>query len=379
MSFLQTIKRFLQGLLNNFFETFQVSKKAICSAYTHLICIFNKLTGRKSPKRRPKLDCFRLPPEVSRWPDPCLYSQKYLRARNEPVIWDNPDIKIFNRQSGEFVPSGELTANTDYSVEARITNASFDAALGVLVGCTYRNWGIETDNRQSIELDASGNPVVKILHIAPWGDKLAIFNWRTPDVQDQHICIEVKCYHPADREPGNNIGQENTTVRSASSGSSQQFMIPFFNAELEDRLFTLRADNFTFSDKMTDLTLREVKSIKRSKNQIINPAKIDIRTHKELKTKSGTFSYISTPSIHDIDQRNNYPLSPGWAIRIAEPEEVGALEWTVKIPAKTTINLNVEVGIPGDAQSGHTESINLTAHDPKGSMTGGVTLIIKVE
>lgn len=78
--------------------------------------------------------CCEVPPHIKRKPDPCLYDQFYLMAQGLSVTWDNPDIWL-TLPDGTPVESGKLQPGTDYLVNARIHDASFDPALGTEVRC----------------------------------------------------------------------------------------------------------------------------------------------------------------------------------------------------------------------------------------------------
>ena len=350
-----------------------------------LISIFNKLRKKKKKKSKDYKKCMRLPAGVSRWPDPCLYSQRYLMARGISVTWNNPDIEITDL-NGNLVSSGNLQANTHYFVNAIIHNASFDPAIGVHVGCTVRKWGIETEDRKPIELDNNGQPVIKIIHISPWGTQIAKFNWHTPQVQREHICIEVKCSHPNDRETENNVGQENTTVIGAEPGSTFRIIVPFYNALEIDQEFQLWADEYEIPKEEVLLNLKKVSQIKASRMDALNPSKIILpsilRKGSMKKSNSGklsTYAYTASKlNFREINRKTKVPLDSDWKIQVNDGINNGN-NWLVKIPSKTTLDNEVEVKVPLNAVKGSMKIINISGRDSIGTVVGGVTINIKIK
>lgn len=382
MNKLQEILTILKYLLNSILAIPKTIYKLLAWLLKILMTLLDKLRKKKRPKKRDYKKCMRLPPGVSRWPDPCIYSQKYLMARGISVTWNNPDIQITD-VLGNQVSSGNLQADTNYIVNATIHNASFDPAIGVQVDCTVRKWGIETEDRTPIELDNNGLPVIKIIHIVPWGSQIASFNWHTPAVQREHICIEVKCSHPNDREIENNVGQENTTVIGAASGSSFKIIVPFFNALDIEQEFKLWADEYKIQDKEVVLDLNKVGAIKTSRMDAINPSKIILPSklkkgfmNKSQTHKLSTYAYAS--NFRESNKNLKTPLHPDWKIQLKDKINNGDNTWLVKIPSKTTLDFEVEIKIPLNATNGTTKTINISGRDSIGLIIGGVTIHIKI-
>jgi hypothetical protein len=175
-------------------------------AHCYLCRIWDILTHEsKTPYGDP---CVNFPGHVIRKPDPCIYSQFLLMQLNQPVTWDNPDVRIF--LGGVEQNTYNLTADTEYRVEISVHNSSRDKpALGTTV---HVRW---------IEFGAGGqirHPITTLTADVPLWPGTAVVNtlWRTPATPG-HYCIEVELAHPDDANPANNRGWNNTQVHAANS------------------------------------------------------------------------------------------------------------------------------------------------------------------
>src|SRR2546421_9263889 len=78
-----------------------------------------------------------------RQPDPLICSQTYLMSFGLAVVWDNPDIQLY--ENGAPVASSDLKLGTTYDVVARIWNGSTEApVIGLPVRFTVHGFGMGT-------------------------------------------------------------------------------------------------------------------------------------------------------------------------------------------------------------------------------------------
>ena len=176
--------------------------------------------GRKTPEGDP---CVVVPGHVARKPDPCIYSQFLLMQINQPVTWDNPDVRILLAGVEQYTYN--LTAGTEYDVEITVHNASRDKpANGTLVDIRWIEFGAGAQINHPIAALPANVPI--------WPGKAVVkTKWRTPDTPG-HYCIEVNLTHPDDGNPSNNRGWNNTQVHAANSPVSRTIRI--FNRYLGD-------------------------------------------------------------------------------------------------------------------------------------------------
>lgn len=355
-----------------------------------LLALLLKLLKGKVPERYDEQDCAHIPPQINRRPDPCLYSQSYLAAQGIAVTWDNPDIQI-TTTGGVPVASGSLTADTDYIVVGTIHNASFDPAVGVTVRSYFRGWGVDFEDRQPTEVDGNGNPAERIVHIGSWGQTTASFKWRTP-AQAGHYCITIECHHPADREPANNVGQENTDVIQASPGSSARIVVPFFNRRKGARDFRIEVDEYEIPEGKIELTLERIQS-KRSSGRDLKDEDVELQIERDalrgsrirltdgrrarLGERYEVFGYAGRERITAESGRRNFELAEGWAVTLPDRER-GEEGWHVAVPPGTTEEIDVVVTVPERSTPGDRKVLNVTARDRFGTVVGGVTVLVQV-
>lgn len=171
------------------------------------------LTEEKTPEGD---SCVVVPGHVIRKPDPCIYSQFLLMQLEQPVTWDNPDVRIF--RNGVEQDTYNLTAGTEYDVEIIVHNSSRDKPAN----------GTAVDVRW-IEFGAGGqvhHPISALVANVPlWpGTDVVATTWRTPDTPG-HYCIEVELSHPEDGNPSNNRGWNNTQVHAANSPVEREIRV----------------------------------------------------------------------------------------------------------------------------------------------------------
>lgn len=174
--------------------------------FRRLCQIWQIITG--DPKSDDGDVCVRFPGHIIRKPDPCIYSQFLLMQLNQPVTWDNPDVRIF--LNGVEQNTYNLTAGTEYRIEITVHNSSRDKpAIGTTVLARWIEFGAGGQTRHDIASLSADVPV--------WpGTDVVDTLWRTPDTPG-HYCIEVELRHPDDGNPSNNLGWNNTQVHAAAS------------------------------------------------------------------------------------------------------------------------------------------------------------------
>jgi hypothetical protein len=160
--------------------------------------------------RRPKRGdpCVYIPDRCIHRPDPCIYSQFMLMQLEQPVTWDNPDVAIL--RNGVEQNSFDLVADTEYQVVVTVHNSSRDrVADGTEVAIRWIEFGAGAQIRHAIATLSADVPL--------WPGTVDVTaTWRTP-ASPGHYCIEVELAHPADGNPANNRGWNNTQVHAAAS------------------------------------------------------------------------------------------------------------------------------------------------------------------
>ncbi|MEW8000629.1 MAG: hypothetical protein AB2795_18940 [Candidatus Thiodiazotropha endolucinida] len=185
----------------------RIDKRKLCRSELSRLCKIWEIISRepKTPEGDP---CVLFPGHLIRKPDPCIYSQFLLMQLNQPVTWDNPDVRIL--LNGAPQNTYNLTAGTEYQLEITIHNSSRDKqANGTTVHVRWVEFGAGGQTRHGIATLTANVPV--------WpGTDLVQTNWRTPETPG-HYCIEVELVHPDDANPANNRGWNNTQVYAANS------------------------------------------------------------------------------------------------------------------------------------------------------------------
>jgi hypothetical protein len=168
---------------------------------------------RKTPCGDP---CVEFPGHILHKPDPCIYDQFMLMAMNQPVTWDNPDVRILLGGVEQY--TYDLTVGTNYTVEITVHNSSrLKAANGTSVDVRWIEFGAGGQVRHPITTLPANVPV--------WpGTAVVSTPWRTPDLPG-HYCIEIELSHPNDGNPANNLGWNNTQVYAAHSAVQRPIRI----------------------------------------------------------------------------------------------------------------------------------------------------------
>ena len=258
-------------------------------------------------------------------PDPMIYSQYYLMKQGLSVTWDNPDIQLY--QNGLPVPSHAIRPDTEYEIVARCWNLSYDApVVGMPVIFTYMDFGAGTNSNNightTINLSVIGgseNP------------SFAQVKWKTPSIVG-HYCIQAKLVWPDDKNPENNLGQENVNVVEVYSPAIFDFKVKN-NSENEHR-YQVEADSYTLPhlppcDEYKKMSSREKEARKRH-------------------------------------NRKNYPIPESWKIEYEEESFV------LKAGDEKTVKVTV---IPPDDFMGN-KPFNFNVFDENNIFIGGVTVTI---
>lgn len=184
-----------------------------------------------------------VPPWAYRQPDPLIYSQQYLLARGLAVTWDNPDITVqLAAAPGVPVDQHSLLPDTEYLVVARIWNSATTApAPGLPVHVSYLEFGVGTVRHDigstTVDLSVKGGSACPAYGTVPW---------RTPSAPG-HYCLQVLLEWDDDVEPGNNMGQSNTDVKSLNSPHAT-FTFPVRNDGRQRTAVRLRTDAYTIPE-----------------------------------------------------------------------------------------------------------------------------------
>lgn len=177
-----------------------------CQPLSRLCRIWEIIT--REPKTPYGDPCVNFPAHVIRKPDPCIYSQFLLMRLQQPVTWDNPDVRIL--LTGVEQNSYNLSVGTMYTVEITVHNSSRDKpATGTAVYVRWIEFGAGSQTRHAIATLSADVPL--------WpGVAVVQTTWRTPDTPG-HYCIEIELQHSNDANPSNNVGWNNTQVHAANS------------------------------------------------------------------------------------------------------------------------------------------------------------------
>lgn len=151
-------------------------------------------------------------------PDPLIYDQYYLMGLGLGVTWENPDFAIF--KGGVSVPAHLLVPDTEYDVVVRVWNASLDCPVVKMpVHLSYLSFGVGTVSHpiatEETDVGVKG---------APNNPAFLHFAWRTPPTPG-HYCLQAQLDPVADVEPGNNLGQHNTSVVATQSPATFTFAL----------------------------------------------------------------------------------------------------------------------------------------------------------
>lgn len=294
--------------------------------------IFKKKSQDKKEKpRRERLEakdnCIPIKSPVYYKPDPMIYSQHYLMKLGLAVTWDNPDIQLY--KNGTAVSSHSLLPDTDYDIVARIYNASYEApVVGMPVRFSFLDFGAGTISKNI------GQTMIN-LGIIGGSDNpnIAKVKWRTPAAAG-HYCIQVKLDWADDKNPENNLGQENTNVALAQSPAHFTFKVN--NSDKKAHKYHIEVDTYTLPEQQECQDL-----IKRKED-----------SNEEIRARHN---------------RANHPIPNGWTVEF-EPSVFGlAANEEIEIKGKIT---------PPDSFVG-IKPFNINVFNDLNLMVGGVTISVQ--
>ena len=354
-----------------------------------LLRFIKKLLKRlhhKDPKHPPPKHCCEVPPHIRRKPDPCLYSQFYLMAQGLSVTWDNPDIWL-TLPDGTPVDSAALQPSTKYLVNARIYDASFDPALGTEVRCLYRPYSFNSPDRVPIERLPDGSERIVVLHIPRWQSQVAVFRWTTPPDTNAHWCLQVECRHPDDKNPNNNLGQENTQVLGGSSGARVATGARLFNPARRAMRARLTVDQYAIPAGELSLKLEtRVRHLRRRRpfdsvrNLMINvDPQGKLRKYADSGPAITSYVYRGFKQLRRGNERGAQPLDPAWQAtvngQVVDP--AGFVE--IELPPGGSVDVPLAFTIPAaiPLQTQPTR-FNVIATSDRGKLLGGLTIRVEV-
>lgn len=356
------------------------------------------------------------PEEVTRRPDPCIYSQQYLASQGVAVTWNNPDIWMAKASTPNVIEpdSYHLEADTDYIVSVRCHNASTDLALGVKVRLLYRPWSFNSPDLLPVDTTPSGQEVVRFANIPGMGAAIVQFNWHTPTAppgESRHFCLQAHLSHPMDINLKNNMGQENTNVHSANpghvaAGEIVDVDVPLFNNGRLQNQFAFRADAYTV-DTSTQVQLelrlntgREPWPLSKRLGSLVPRLRFADPPPPELTPgPSGPIRARATAT-HDQPRftfgrqprrtvtRARYTghekykqslLGQDFRLPVGMRFETPGIGTTFELAPGESGNVPVRLQIPIDAQDGTEYSINVRTEDQRGRLVGGVTFLLRVQ
>ncbi|HEX8070912.1 MAG TPA: hypothetical protein VF546_13230 [Pyrinomonadaceae bacterium] len=344
-----------------------------------LFLLWRRWRGDYKPcDRRPCAD--EIPPHVRRKPDPCLYDQFYLMQQNIPVTWYNPDI-FLTELDGTPVDSSQLQGDHTYVVHGRIWDASFEPALAVEVRCYFQDWGFNGP-RAPVEFNADGTERVVLLNIAPWGNAVAQFRWTTPGGPG-HYCLKVGCYHPDDKNPANNVGQENTDVRGGVPGETLLFPARLMNPFQRPLRVRFTADTYQIPAREWEFPLV-------TRTRTVGAAAERTRGAQRGEKRGTTFrqwlwgwgngptsvvyNYVGREELLQAQREVPAGIPPGWGVTVdGQP-----LDQAVTLAAGESRDVELALQIPATAQPGEELAFNFNAVAPERGPLGGVTVRIRV-
>jgi hypothetical protein len=279
-----------------------------------------------------------LPPTIYKRPDPLIYSQYFLMAKGLAVTWDNPDIWLTELPAADGTmapaPSSGLLPNHTYRVHARIYNGSLEApAVGLPVIFSFLSFGIGTVSTPI------GSTIVNLPVKGALGHPQETFHdWLTPATPG-HYCVQIGLFWPDDAEPGNNLGQENLSVKKLNSPNAE-FRFQLRNDAPNRRRFRLEVDAYPPPEP---------------------PDCPDERPERPVERKAATWR--DRIAKH---RREAHPLPPNWSISLSAGNEfvLGAGE-QVEVVVSVTVTEPVPVQRP--------INVNAFADDV---FIGGVTLYV---
>ena len=357
-----------------------------------------------------------LPEEVTRRPDPCIYSQQYLASQGVAVTWNNPDIWMAKASTPNVIEpdSYHLEADTDYVVSVRCHNASTDYALGVKVRLLYRPWSFNSPDLLPVDTTPGGQEVVRFANIPGMGAVIVQFNWHTPTAppgETRHFCLQAHLSHPMDINLENNMGQENTNVHSANPGHVApgeivDVDVPLFNNGRLQNQFAFGADAYavdTSTQVQLELKLntgRESLPLSKRLGNLVPRLRFADRPPPEPTpgaTGPTSARAAATPARPRFtfgrrprrtvtrarytghDEYKQSLLGQDFRLPAGMRFETPGIGTAIELDPGENGNVPVRLQVPADAQDGTEYSINVRAVDKRGQLMGGVTFLLRVQ
>ncbi len=383
----ELIQRFLAALAAAGVETVLALWRILLTLLLGILLLLSRLLGLFERGEEPKSGdrCAELPPHVKRKPDPCLYSQAWLTSQGLAVTWNNPDIWVTDL-GGATVPSDQLQPGTSYLVHARIHDSSFDPALATEIRCLYRPWSFNSPDRVPVETNPDGSERIVVVHIAPWSSEVGVFRWQTP-AQGGHYCLQVECRHPDDKNPNNNLGQENTTVLATSAAAGMQIAdtLDVFNAARVAQTFRVATDGYVVPRGEIELHLdsRERRLVQRKSLTPVRSVMLTRDPYKGVVSQARqgptlvSHVYRGWDALRKSNARGMFELEPEWGVRVAgQPAAGRGIE--LEIPPASSRSVTIEASVPAGLAPG-TYAMNVSAVSRSGRLIGGVTYEIEVQ
>ena len=387
---------------------------ALLAGFIEWLCEFLERMNFKEEEEDEKECNPPAPEDVTRRPDPCIYSQSFLASQGLPVTWDNPDIWMAKAATPNVIEpdSYHLEADTDYIVSVRCHNASTDLALGVKVRLLYRPWSFNSPDLLPVDVNASGQEVVRFVSIPGMGSTITTFNWHTPvppPGETQHFCLQAHLSHPMDINLENNMGQENTNVHSANPGHVEagelvEVDVPLFNTARRERQFTFTADAYAI-DTATTVQLELKKNTGREPWPLSKrlgsfiptfgmpedeppppPPPPDIeatgaaaRPGASRGTRRPHFDFtrprrrtVTRARYTGFEEYREQLIAQEFPLPAGMEFDTPGTGPALPLPPGDNHVVPVRIKVPEDAQTGAQYSINVRAEDTEGRLVGGV-------
>ncbi|MFX1534140.1 MAG: C25 family cysteine peptidase, partial [Promethearchaeota archaeon] len=154
-------------------------------------------------------------------PDPYIYCQwdssTWHLATDGALHWNNPCVRLYDKNTLVFVESSSLVVGTTYKIEATIYNDATVDAVNTEVTFEWAFWGA---GQKTWHLIGTGPDTITV---PAGGNAIAEAEW-TPSVTG-HTCLMITVYHPWDEDFNNNNGQENTNVLPVTSPGEVEFTL----------------------------------------------------------------------------------------------------------------------------------------------------------
>ena len=264
-------------------------------------------------------------------PDPCIYSQSYLKDLGLAVTWDNPDIAV--RRNGVLINEADILADTDHEIEATVWNNSYEApAVGLSVAFSFLSFGVtktETPIATTyVNLGVKGGADHPALVRMPW---------HAPPTPG-HYCLKVALGWLDDSNPANNIGYNN--IKVVAPHSPAEFTFRLQNDTDRERQYRFEVDSYSI------------------------PQLPECKAHIE-RSERGPFRE-RVARILKVHGSDLFPVPAGWTVDIS-PEAPA-------LPPQAEIDVTVQITPPSGFTGRQPFNVN-AIHD--GGFAGGVTLIVR--